>query len=347
MAKFDFEVAVAFATQTAEGTYNATLDGITTSLSHTQGLLLGDPEAGVYESGLTLTLGRKRKDKAFLGSSRSRPLSDFLAAEVPTFTFAVPFVGNRADASDPPVDADATPLVGIDALLEGVGLVGAAWGGGVGWEYAFGSPYPISALVYYSGNRLELLDCRCAHSIVFPYAGIPILTATIEVGSIKDHSVAALPTTLTWGEQATVSAPTCVSLANQWQDTRGFGTGTLAITPEITDVGDVNAATGIVKEETDREVIFTGDLFADSTVDKGYEYSQLIETTQGNLDELSFLVGSAMTANNPAEAVAISIPDPELTEASPIALGSKAGHDVNLIGRGTGSGDNELYIRFR
>lgn len=354
MSKFDFEVAVAFGTQEAEGSYNDALDAISSSLSYaetpgadsqTAGLVLGDPESGVRQSGLALTLGRSRRDKAFIGSSFTRSLSDFLAAEVRTFTFAMPYCGNRADANTPPVDADATPIAGLNALLVGAGLAGGAWGAGVGWRYQFSPGNPISALVYYFGNRLELLDCRCALAIDFTPGSIPILTATIEVGSIKDHSLAALPGTLTYGEQASVTAPSIVSVANTWREARGFSTATLNIAPAFEDIPDSNSATGVVKEQTDREVTFEGTVFADDGTDKGHEYEQLTATDQATLDQLLFTVGDAMTDGNPAEAVRVVINDPEPDEATIAALGSKAAHDVRLIARGS-SGDDELSLDF-
>lgn len=345
MAKFDFSVAVAFATQTAEGTYNSTLDGITTTLLAADGLLLGDPESGVRQSGLALTLGRRKRDKAFIGSTFTRSLSDFLAAEVRTFTFAFPFCGNRGTASSPPVDGDAVPLTGIDALLEGAGMTGSAWGSGVGHSYVYGSPNPISALVYYFGNRLELLDCRCSLAIEFTPTSIPIATATIEVGSVKNHAVAAIPSTLTYGDQQTVSAPVIQAVGNAWQDTRGFSTLTLNIAPSFEDIPDSNAATGLVKEQTDRETRIEATLFADDSVDEGYEYSQLIEASQGNLDPLAFTVGDAMTNGSVVEAVTVSVPEPEADEASIAALGTKAANDLTLFGRGT-AGNDELELIF-
>jgi len=348
MAKFDFEVAVAFATQTAEGTYNATLDAISTSLTYAEGLLLGDPESGVRESGLSLTLGRKKRDKAFVGSSFTRSLSDFLAAEVRTFTFATTFCGNRANASTPAVDADAEPIPGLDALLEGAGLSGGAWGSGVGWQYAFSSTNPISALIYYFGNRLELLDCRCALSILFEPQSIPILTATIEVGSVKEHSLPGygVPATLTYGEQQSVSAPVIQAVANTWREARGFSTATLGITPTFTEIPDSNAATGVVKEQEDREVTFEGTLFADDTTDEGHEYEQLTAEAIATLDPISFLVGDAMTDGNPVKAVGIVINDPEPDEVTIANLGTKAAHDVKLIAR-SATANTELEINFQ
>ena len=165
MAKFNWDVAVAFGTQSAEGTYNPTLDAIAATLADTDGLVLGDPDSGVRQSGLSLVLGRSRKGRAFIGGSFTRTLSDFLKAEVPTFQFAFPFCGNRVSPGGAPADADAVPIAGINALLVGAGLAGAAWGSGVGHRYVFNPGNPISSLVYFFGNRLELLDCRVALEI--------------------------------------------------------------------------------------------------------------------------------------------------------------------------------------
>lgn len=346
MAKFNAEVAVAFATQSAEGTYNATLDAITTTLTAADGLLLGDPESGVNSSGLSFGAQRGKRDKGFVSGSFTRPLSDFLKAEVPTFTFAVPFCGNRADTTATPVDGDFPALTGIDALLEGAGMVGTNWASGVGYSYKFGSAaLPISALVYINGNRLELLDCRCSLSIAYEAGNIPILTATIEVGSIKNHAEASLPSTLTFGEQATVSAPTITAVANQWQDSRGFQTATLSIAPAIEAISDSNQLTGEVKEQTDRTVSLSATLFADDTTNRIYEYSQLTETSAANLDPLSFTVGAAAVGSDPALAHTISIPTPELDTWTPDAFGTKAGADVNLIARNTVANE-ELEIIF-
>lgn len=355
MSKIDFEVAVAFATQSAEGTYDPTLDAITDTLTYTDGLLLGDPESGVRESGLSLTFGRKKKDKAFLGATFTRPLSDFLLAEVPTLSFAMPFCGNRKTQSGAPADSDGTPIAGLDALLEAAGLTGAAWGSGVGWQYIYGSTNPISGLIYYSGERVELLDCRAQLSIAFTAGEVPVLTATVEVGSIKDHSLAAIPGTLTWGPgagegQAERSAPKTLGAGFTWRDgpaRGGFSEGTLNLTPAYTDIGDCNAATGLVKEQEDRETSFEATIFSDDTTDDGHEYEQLTTESQAVLDQMSFLVGTAMADGEPVEAVGIIMDDPEPETIEVTNLGTKRAYNAKLVGRGTSAGNNEIEINFQ
>ncbi len=346
MGEYTSEIAVAFAKQTGTGTYNAGLDAITTTLLASDGLLLGDAESGIKGSGLSLTLGRSKRDKAFVAGSFTRSISDFLKAEVRTFTFAVPFCGNRANASGPPVDGDAIPLIGIDALLSGCGLVGTAWGSGVGHSYVYGSPDPISALVYYNGNRLELMDCRVANAIALNVGSVAILTGTIEVGSIKDHAAAALPSTLTYGEQQTVSAPVTEGIAHQWQDSRGYLDAVLSLIPEFEVIPDSNLTPPERRRQVGRETSLSGTLFADSAVDKKYEYDQMIETVQANLDQMSFLIGTVMSGTDPVDAWQMLMPDPELDESGPNSGGDLATNVIKVVARGT-AGDDEIELIFQ
>lgn len=360
MAKIPLSSSVGFAfaaqTQTAEGTYNAALDAITTSLSGDpdgtdEGLVLGDAQ-GINESGLTsITIGRRGRNKAVLAGSFTRPLSDYLLTEITALQFAFPFCGNRASQGAGPVDADLVPLVGVDAILEGAGLVGAAWGGGVGHIYQFGSPNPFSVLLYLPNVRLELLDCRCSSlAIEFVPGEIPVATADISVGSVKDpaakgFSASVLPTTLDYGPQATVTAPTIEQVGNAWQETKGFSTLTLTITPSIAEISDSNAVDGLVKEVDGREVDIAATLFADDT-DGVHEVDQAWATAVGDLDALSFQVGSDADTTNPNKAVQVVVDQPELQDVTPAPLGSQVGHTVNLKARHS-TANNELDIIFR
>lgn len=361
--KYSFDSAIAFAAA-AEGTYDSVLDGITTVLrgdpdTTDEGLVLGSPTAGVGETGIDFSIGARLSEKAHVGASYTRPIDDFLAAENPTFSFTFPFCGNRANTHATTVeDADFTPLVGVDAILQGAGLVGAGWGAGVGWSYTpdITTALPFSALLYLSESRYELKDCRTSSlSVAFTPGSIPLATAEIAVGSVKDPASttiasAALPTTLTYGGQASVSAPTVETVAHLWKQTRGFTTLTLNIGQDIEDIPDSNDnATGFVKDATGREITIDATMFIDNTADedgKTYETSQVFATAVGDLDPLSFTVGTAQTStSSPATAVYISAPTPRLREFKPERVGTKAGGTVSLVARGATAG-SELEIRF-
>jgi len=344
MPKYAFELAAGFLPDDGV-TYNATLEAITTSWAGTAGLLLGDPESGIGESGLSLTIGRSKRDKAFLAGSFTRSLADFLKAEVPSFEFSWPFCGNRIDAGISLSDSDATPVAGFDALLQGAGLVGAGHATINGWRYVFGAGSTFSALIFYSGNRIRLLGCRCAISIEYTPGSIAVATATIEVGTVLAPTLAAIPSTLTYGEQASVSAPVVKAVANAWQETRGFEELTLSIEPAFEDFPDSNAAEGIVKEASDREVKVSASLFADDAA-KNYDLTQILATAAGTLDQLSFQVGTDMAINLPQLAHQILVPQPELLTTAPQKLGTKAGSEIELVARGA-TANSELEIIFR
>ena len=345
MSKYNFAVACAFAAS-AESTYDATLDAIAGTLTSADGLLLGKSGTGIGDSGLTLGLGREYDDKSVESGTLTRPISDFLRMTVPTFTFSFPLCGNRANASTPVVDADCVPLTGMDAILQGAGLVGGAWGSGVGHHYVFGATNLLDALVYVNGMRLELQDCRCSSlAMQFAAGAIPVGISTIAVGTVKDVSQASLPGTLTWNEQASVSAPKITAVANEWKNTRGFSELTITIAQDIADVPDSNATDGIVKELDGRTTTVTGTLFSDDTgSDEIFDADQIEEDTEGNLEELTFEVGDASTDGNPVKAINYSLPLLELHVSNQDKLGSRAATVITGVARGaSGAGGNDEF----
>lgn len=359
MAKYDFEILAAFAPQTGEGAgeYDSTLDGITTAIygdpdTTDDGLVLGDPEAGIGESGISFGFGRRHRDKAVLAGGDTRPLSDWLAAEVRTFSFTFPFCGNRATTTaGTPVDGDFQPLRGVEAILNGAGLLGAAWGTGVGWSFKFGTVWPFSSLLWFGENRLELLDCRCnTLAITYTPGALAIATADIVVGSIKDpaakgFSPVTFPTTVDYGPQAEVSAPVVEQIGHAWQETRGFSELTINISRDIGDVLDSNAIDGIIKAPSGKTVTIEAVLYSD-TVDKVYELDQAFATVVGDLDALAFQVGTDAAASSPALAHSVNFPQPELDEGEPDKLGDYQASSVNLIARhATVNEEMELIFR--
>jgi hypothetical protein len=350
MSKFNFAACAAFATQTAEGTYNTTLDGITTVLTAANGLVLGHAGSGVGESGIDLGLGREFSDKGLISGTLTRPISDYLRKTVPTFSFAFTFCGNRANAAATPVDANMTPIAGVNALLVSAMMVGAARSGAdVGWTYLFsGSQFPISALVYIGGMRLELLDCRASSlELAYTPGQIPIATVELVVGSVKDVAVGGLPSTLTWGEQASVSAAKVETVAHTWKNARGFSELTITIEPEVTDILDSNAADGVVKEIDARTVTIEGTMFSDDAgSDEGFDSDQIQAAAEGSLYPLSFSVGDAAIGSGPVKGHIISIPLPELHESEQSKLGSKAATAVTGVARGAaaGAGNDEFSL---
>ena len=349
--KVTWDVAVAFGIQAAEGDYNDTLDLVTNSLSGDpdgtdDGLVLGDSESGEGGSGLTLTMGRRSRDKAPIGSSFTKSLSDFLALEARTFSFAFPFCGSRRTTTETTqVDGDFVPIVGVDAILRAAGLTGAATAGApVGHTYVPGGSELVSALIYYYGNRIELLDCRVASlAIDYTPGSIAIATADVAVGSVKDPTSKTfagvlLPATLDYGTQLTVSAPVVDTAAHTWDTERGWTANSLTINNTIEDIPDSNAVDGIVKEISDQVFNMEATLFVDETGDNDevFELRQALANVIGDLAALTYTIGTPEISGGgllPAVAHTVNMADPELDETGPTKLGTKAGNVVSLVAR--------------
>tara|TARA_Y100000310_G_scaffold336656_1_gene421800 strand:+ start:2910 stop:3992 length:1083 start_codon:yes stop_codon:yes gene_type:complete len=359
MAKYDHDIAVGFLPQSAEGTYNTTLNAVAggdtwdgDSDGTDEGLLLGDSESGEGGSGLTFGISRRRRQKPFIAGSFTRPIGDFLAADVSSFQFAFPFCGCRG-ATTTPTDAEFIPMLGVDAILQAAGMVGNASGANTHHSYKFDQANAnlMSGLIFASGARFELIDCRVSSlSINWTPGSVAIATADIVVGSINDPTTnsltpVALPT-LDYGPQATVSAPTIESVTHTWNTARGFTELSLAIAPSIETVPDSNMPDGEIREVSDRETTLDVTLFGDSTsTNETYEITQIFETAASGLDQLSFQVGSAAGATGTATAVKVLVPTPEVTSVTPRKIGSKAASTVSMI-LGNAAAGEELEIQF-
>lgn len=352
-------VAVAFAPQTAEGTYETTLDGISATLAGDpngtdNGLMLGLDGEGISNSGLTYQVERVLEDQAVYAGSLTRGLSNLMRPSVSRLQFAFPFCGSRRTTTTP-VDNDFRPLRGVDGILQSAGLLSAVWTSGVGHEAVFSaSALPCSALVYLWGNRHELLDCR-ARSLEIAFAGgqVPKATVDLAVGSIKDPTttpigVASSPT-LTYGAQSTVSAPVANAVGFLWRGENpsvGLQEITLSIANSVGEFGDMNATYGVVQEIEDRTVEIQGLMYVEGNSTKEvFELEQILADSISDLTAMSWQVGAAAGAAVPARAVYVSLPSPEVIDVDYRNIGSKAAIQVTARARASAA-NGELTLRF-
>ncbi len=355
MAEITSGIAFALGTQATAGSYNDALDAdpatLTESLtpgadSQVAGLLLGDAASGEEQSGLNFAWSRVASDKAIIGTGFTRPLSDFERLEINTFEVTVPFCGNRSTLSSP-TDADYEPNPGLVALLNGMGLTGANWGGGDGRIFQFdpASASPFSALVFFNGLRWKLLDCRCTGRLRLTPAAKPLLTATIRVGSIHEVAEASLPT-LTYDPLDDESPPVVGTPATgfTWGQARSFNDCELNITPTIGETPDSEAADGLRKSLDDIVATMRIKVWEDDA-DDDFGYQQAIVTSDGSLAALSFQVGATAGDGEVAKAVQFSLPKPEEQGGALGPLDKKAAGEYNLIARHTAA-NQELAIIF-
>lgn len=357
MAKVTSEYAVAFAAG-AEGTYDSDLDAISGTLDgdvngDDDGLLLGDRDQGVGNTGLSISLGRKGSPAAPIGASYSTTIDDFIALVVNTLNFGFRFTGSKRTTQGTPADSDFEPSVGFGALLEAAGFAGTADGVGVGWKYVPGGIKTASGLIYWSGNRFELKDILCSQfKIDYTPGGLAIASTSLEVGVVKDPTAAgdntvALPT-LDYGAQLTVAAPPFTGIVATWKNTLRINALSITIDNTIETFGDAAVVgSGEVKEITDQKILVEGKVFLDDTDnDEREPINQLLALAIGELEQFTFQHGTPETTGAlPAVAHKWDIPDLMLTEVTPEPIGKKAGFSFKGEAKTvTENGEAALYF---
>jgi len=317
------------------------------------GAVLGDPSAGVGETGISISFGKNITEKAVPTGSYTRDFANYVARTVESFQVAVPLKGNGG-TTGVPAAADFTPDLGIVALYRAAGLVGAA--NGAQWRFTPTSTDLITAAIMFgneSSNGMQVIikDVE-AKSLTFDFTPGESATAVYDLGGILDSvnetgSWPAAP--FDYGNQSSLSAPAVQEVAFQWGPStpaaRAVGFSQLSITIDLgaEDVLSSNATGGIVPRQTGRDIKVSGIIDA-AAADFTYELDQLAESLIANADVLSFQIGTAAGAAETANALKFQLSDVELValEASD-PLGDSQAWSVELIARSaTANGEFEL-----
>jgi hypothetical protein len=312
MPETDFEIAVAFGIQTVQGTALPAISTLTDG-DETDGYVLGDPSAGIAESGISVGFERDLREKATVSGSFTKQPSDFLEELVDGFEFAFPLKGNGY--ASPTLDSHWTPDPGIDALLEACGLGGAGWATGNGWAYTPQSASYITAKIFINGLYYVVKDCIGNLSIDYPPGDIAVATVSFSNPILDSSGLVTFPT-IDYGNQSDLSAPAVKSVGHNWGMTaelRGFSQATLEINNETETFPDSNATTGETARQTGRTISLSAQIFG-STTDLDYERTELIRTTAPT-DEQSWTIGTAGAST--ANAVRTILTTPELRKMNP------------------------------
>ena len=298
MAEIAQSIAVAFAKQVAQGTYNANLATFPDPLNVADGLVLGVGDEGIKDSGLLWGRSRVAVPRPIIGTGFTRPPSAKRRVDTTQFQFTYPFGGNRAAASTPPVDSDFPPNAGEDALLEACGMVGSAWSGGVGHSYKMdpANAALLSALVYLSGMRFQPVDCRAGIEITFRGGEQPRAAAGVFVPGLETEPpiAAAIPATLDFtpldSEDVAVYGDPAAGFT--YGQARSSSEIVVSIQPSISDVPDSESNGGIRKKLDDIEIKVSGTLW-ESDADTDFSEIQLDADSALTLASLSFTAGAA------------------------------------------------------
>lgn len=349
MAEKTFGAAIGFLNQTGYGVYKDTLNDITTSWPASNGLVLGDPGSGIGESWLSLSLNRVSLERPDFSGSYTKQVSSFQRTEVGSFTFTFPFCGNRADVSDPtPLDAEFLPIAGMDAMLKGTGLQPSNHPSVAGKRYeprAIAGIVPISALLFISGNRYQCQDCFVSSlAIDYTPGQIALATATVEVGSVT-WTADDVPATLTYGEQATVSAPMVATSAFISGTARSYNQLTLTTGLELERVPDSNSATGERLRPTGRFTNVSGTMRVETSVSDDFDRLQLEADDLATVVSMSWRVGNAAAAGTPALKHELILDNMNFQSSAPDKSGNVAVTNVEAKGVRGGSSD-EIRLDF-
>lgn len=299
MADQEFKIGFAIGVQSGFGTPNATIAGLSGSLSSSDGIVLGDRESGDAESGILIpSIESAFREVAAVSGSFTEQADAFLRAVVNGFGIALPLQGNGATAT--PATGEAQPLAGIDATLQSLGLAGA---NGTAPVVAY---TPVSGATVYSTIKLWIGDLSFVFTdcivesgqVVFTPGGNGILTANFAVGThdpATDFADGVTFPTFDYTTQASLAAPTVEGVNFTWGQVRGFNTLTLNIENTIEEAGDSNvASTGLRQTQTRRMFTIDGTLYLDDG-DSDFEYQGLVSSSAPTAD-LSFQVGDVAGA---------------------------------------------------
>ena len=340
MADETFSIGCAVATQATLGTFDSTLETDSEfggTITAAEGAVLGDRESGDAESGITIpTFTRLVRENADVAASFTRQVSSFERNQATGFTIAWQAKGNGATVSGTPADGEAKPDAGIDALIEGAGLIGAN-GTAPTYEYAprtnassGGSTRYISVALWIGTHLWKFRDCVVEQLQLSNVAGEGGLwTANVRIGDVYEFGDDVTFPSFTFNNQASLSSPRVVSAPATYSTAKGFGSFTLSVNNAIEEVPDSNTANGFRLDQTSRTFDIESQLFLD-TADSDLEYQELIRTT-GTPANWSHQVGTAAGGSDVAnaykvEARRIEVEEVKYDRAATATVANLKGH---------------------
>jgi len=346
-------VCFAIGEQSALGTVNSDINGLSGTIDETDGCVLGVRTAGDAESGVTLpTLTRAGTEKALLANFTRQPTT-FLRADVSGLSIAIEMKGNGATIT--PAAGECKPLAGtatdecVYALWTSSGFTGANGSNPV-YEYTPAAAATYATIKVWAGDQSwTFLDCLGNVVIDLTPGGTGIATFSYEVGSLYAQADAVTFPTVTYGTQSTLSAPVVQTPetddTHEWPDgtAKGFNSYSLAVNNNLEKIGDSNQETGERVILTGREIALTQRTWI-LEADTDLEYEELILeviSTNAIATQVGDIGGAADTAN----AYKIEILEPEVSSIKYDRLGTELVVDSVVEARSDAAG-GEFKLTF-
>ena len=287
----------------------STITGLTTSVNTAQGLVVGVGTTGEGNSGIELpTHTRVGLELARLG--KGRQADAFIREEASGLKITFPLGGARNTVGGTPADADfdlsqSGIFPGFDAILKAVGLTGAAWSTGVGWEFKASGATTASAIALFAGGfKVVYQNALVAKlTIKAPPGEIATVEAEFSTPSVDAWGAQTL-STITQGNQAT-ACPVVQSANFTYGNLRPYESIEISLAPTTESAPDSNTSNGLRSRQTAFDVEVSGLIYA-ATADADAERDTLISTAAPTTDA-TFQIGSAAVAAGVANAYAIDI----------------------------------------
>ena len=362
MGEITFLAGAAFLNQTTLGTFNTSVPDIgagsdSNSIDNTtDGAVIGLDGVGIGDSGISLSLGKELIEKAVVAGSYTRGFADYISRTVESFSIEIPLKGNGKTTTATPVAADFTPDLGIAALFRAAGLDGNEVG--ATWAYTPLGAEIISGAVYLgnqagNGIKIEGRDI-IAKSLELKFTPGEIGSALFNLGGIVNdiNESGSWPATpFNYGNQASLSAPIIQGVGFTWgPDTPaaralGFSDLTISVSLKTEEIKAANLTPGTLTRQTGRTITVSGTFDAESS-EALYETDQLAADAIANAEQLTFLVGTAATGSDTANAYQIDIDDPEVVSLEPGKTSNSADWTFSAIAR-SASANGELSLIYK
>lgn len=308
-----YQAGLAVGLQTAQGTVNATTQGLTGALTLADGIVYGHRAAGVRGTGISPpTFEPVREPRQQVTASFTEQAAAFQTEEANGMVMTWLVQGNgittgAAGEGRPGDGTSATDDVGLDALYQAAGLVGADSAGD--YEYTPAHNVSTSGATPYVTIKLwqgtfsyVFIDCAIS-SLRFTQdpGGFIIAEAAISVGiwdQANEFSDTVTFPTFDYGNYAALFPARIVSVNHIWGTARSFETLTLSILNDLQFVQRSNLATGRTIVQETRRIEMEATMLVDATTPGTtdiIEQADLIRTVAPTTD-ITWTVGDGAAA---------------------------------------------------
>lgn len=357
-----YQAGIAVGLQTAQGSANETIAALSGALTLSDGIVYGHRAAGVRGTGIAPpTFAPVREPRQQVTASFTEQAAAFQTEEANGMVFTWLVQGNGitpgvAGEARPGDGTSGTDDVGLDALYQAAGLVGADSSGDYVYTPAHNAstsgatPY-VTIKLWQGEFSYVLLDCALSSlRLTQDPGGFIIAEAAISVGiwdqANRFASAVTFPT-FDYGNYQSLFPARIVSVNFDWASVRDFQTLSLSIINDLQFVQRSNLPTGrTITQETRRfemDAVVLVDATTPGTSDT-IEMDDLIRTVAPT-EDITWVVGDPSASVY--ESMAFAYNNVQVDSAQPDASGQTSMvHNVKNLATGITAG-SEFSLTFQ